>query len=100
MSGTLSASLCTYSYEKSAKTKTKIAQKHFQEDPCCESHALRDAFSTSSIQKLDIFCAVSVTDELLLHAEPSDVDNFLNVRQVLVFIVHPSADGALSEETK
>lgn len=94
-------SLHIFIWKLCKKKKRNIAQKRFEEDPCCKSHALRDAsffFFTSSIQKLDIFCAVSVTDELLLHAEAPDVDNFLHVRQVLIFIVHPSADGALSEK--
>lgn len=42
MSGTLSASLCTYSYEKSAKKK-KIKLKIWHRSVCCESHALLDS---------------------------------------------------------
>lgn len=52
-------------------------------------------YFTFTLQHVDIFCAVTVTDELLLHTETSDVGNFFNVRQVLVFVVHPPADGAL-----
>lgn len=53
------------------------------------------SYFTFTLQHVDIFCAVTVTDELLLHTETSDVGNFFNVRQVLVFVVHPPADGAL-----
>lgn len=54
---------------------------------------------TFAFHYVDKVCAVAVTDELLLHTETSDVYDFLHVGQVLVFVVHPPADGALALET-
>lgn len=56
---------------------------------------LMNLLFTFALHQVDKVCCVSVTGELLLHAEASDIFDFLHVRKVLVFIVHPPADGAL-----
>lgn len=66
------------------------ARKYKERQGACKECRL-----TFALQVLHIFWAVAVTDELLLHAEASDVGDFLNVGQVLILVVHRTADGAL-----
>ena len=55
---------------------------------------------TFTLQRADELCVVAVTDELLLHAEPPNVCDFFHIRQILVLVVHPPADGALPLKKK
>lgn len=53
--------------------------------------------STFPLHILNKFAVVWIAGKFVLHAEAPDVCDFLHIWQVLVLIVHPSADRALDE---